>query len=98
MAKTHDLVVKLGEYTDRHGQTKAKWLNIGAVFDGQYGPFIVLEPHINLAALPRKDGGGVMVSMFDKREDAPQGSRGAPPERDPGPLKGGSDFDDDIPF
>lgn len=76
-------------YTDRNGNDKKKWLKVGEIHEGKNGEYIVLYPHINLAALPRKDGDSrLYVSMFD------------PKPREPVSQSGGSfaDMADDMPF
>jgi hypothetical protein len=69
MKKTHDLVVKKSTYTDRSGNTKSKWLNIGAMMeDDRGGIFLMLDRSVNLAALPYKDGSeSVVVSLFEPK-------------------------------
>lgn len=65
MAKTHDLAVKVGTYTDQYGKEKNKYLNIGVVLDGQHGPYILLNRTFNPAGVPcdpSKDS--IIVSMF----------------------------------
>lgn len=97
--KMYDLVVSTGEYKDGFGKTKKKWLTIGAMFEGDKGPFVVLEPHINLAGLPRGAKGSVLVSCFEP-------SGGGRKERSNNDSSKGSgssgsdfsDYDDDIPF
>lgn len=91
--KTHDLAVKTREYTDRDGNTKANWQNIGALMESDDGkPFLMLEAWVNLAAFPRREGSSaVLVSCFELREqDGTQGrSNGAkPPERRGGAAGG----------
>lgn len=70
---THDLCIKTGEYTDRNGETKARWLNIGTVFRHDDG-----GSSIKLDCLPVgvPDWAG-WVSVFKKkpREDQPTGQR-----------------------
>lgn len=68
--KTHDLAVKVREYQDREGATKAQWQNIGALMESDDGkPFLMLEAWVNLAALPRREGASsVLVSCFEPRE------------------------------
>lgn len=77
--KIRDLAVKTGEYRDSQtGQTKGRWLNIGAMFkndDG--GEFILLESWFNPAGVPRGDGkSSVLLSLF--RND--QNGQGQPPQ------------------
>lgn len=68
--KTHNLAVKVGEY-QKDGQTKNRYQTIGAVLEGQHGPYILLEKTFNPAGI--QDGKtSVMVSMFsveDKKEE-----------------------------
>ena len=41
-------------------------MKIGNITDGQYGEYINLESHINLAAFPRREGDSrVMVNAYD---------------------------------
>ncbi len=42
--KTHDLAAKVGEYTDRNGNKKARWQNVGALMQDRDGnPFIMFS-------------------------------------------------------
>jgi len=86
-----NLVVKNGSYTTRDGQEKHRYLTIGQLHSGQNGEYITIDAHINLAAIPRKDGDTrVMVSLYEPRE-AGEKPRSAP-------AKGGDFADDDIPW
>ena len=96
----YDLSVKTGEYTDRDGNTKGRYENIGKVFQGDNGFFLVLKRTFNPAGVPNpEDRDSVLVSMFEPREHGPQAQ--APQQggsqRTPEP-QGGGNFDDDIPF
>lgn len=86
-----NLVVKNGSYT-KNGEEKHRYLTIGQVHEGTNGSYITLDAHINLAALPRKDGDTrVMVSLYDPRRDDEQ------PQKRPAPTK--DDFQDsDVPW
>lgn len=90
ISKKYDIAVKIGSYVDSTGQKKNRYQNIGAVMQGDSGPFILLDPLINLAAVPREEGKDrVMCSLFEPRDEKgqrpPQQNRQNPP-------------DDDIPF
>lgn len=92
--KKYDLAVKTGSYTDSTGQTKNRYQNIGAVMQGDNGPFLLLDPLINLAAVPREAGKDrVMVSCFDPKQDGQQQAprQAAPQSRQQMPEA-------DIPF
>lgn len=68
--KTHDLVVKVGEYTTRDGETKARYENIGALMQGDKGPYVMLKRTFNPAGVsvdPGRDS--ILVSAFEPRND-----------------------------
>ncbi len=90
--RKYDLAVKTGSYTDRDGKQKNRYQNIGVIMQGDDGGhYALLDPLINLAAVPREAGKDrVMVSMFQPNNDqqqAPRQQRQAQPQPD-----------DDIPF
>lgn len=91
-----DLAVVIDTYTDRNGAEKKKWLTIGQLHSSKEGrEYITLDPHINLAAIPLKDGDSrVYVSMFEPKAkvDAPA----AAPAQSAKPAAAG--MDDDVPF
>ena len=72
------LMVKNGEYTNAQGETKGKWVQVGVILSNDKGEFVILEPSINLAGLPRSEKGGVMVSIF---EDQPRNQGQHPPQQ-----------------
>lgn len=80
--KKYDLAVKTGEYTNKDGQKKNKYQNIGAVIEGENGPYILLDKTFNPAGI--QDGkNSVLISMF-----AVNNQNQMPP----------NGFGDDIPF
>lgn len=93
ITKKYDIAVKTGSYQDRAtGQTKNRYQNIGAVMQGDNGPFILLDPMINLAAVPREEGKDrVICSLFEPRDP---GAAPAPRAAAPAPAP----MDYDIPF
>lgn len=69
MAKTHDLAVKVGEY-EKGGEKKNRYQNVGAVMEGQHGPYILLNKTFNPAGV--QDGKeSILISMFpvDNQDD-----------------------------
>ena len=70
MSKTrpiNDLAVAVGEYRcSKTGQDKKRWQTIGTEFETEDGGrFLLLDPLINLAAIPRGVGKDrIMVSKF----------------------------------
>jgi hypothetical protein len=94
--RKYDLAVKTGSYTDRDGKQKNRYQNIGVIMQGDDGGhYALLDPLINLAAVPREAGKDrVMVSMFqpnnDQQQQAPRQQRQAQPQ--------GLDDDSSVPF
>ena len=75
MAKTHNLVIKVGEY-EKNGEMKNRYQNVGALMNGQHGQYILLEKTFNPAGI--QDGkSSVLISIFPVRE-----SSGNAPEDD----------------
>lgn len=96
MSKQYDIAVKIGEYKDRAGNTKGRYLNVGAVIQGDKGPYIVIDRTFNPAGVPNPDNrSSVLLSLFEPKgeqqaSDKPQqAGKQAPAE---------ADFDDDIGF
>lgn len=96
--KTHDLAVKVGEYTNKQGETKGRYQNVGALMMGDKGPFIMLAKWFNPAGVPDSRGGeSILISVFEPRQEGQQAP--APAQR-PAAPRGASGFDDfqDPPF
>lgn len=108
MKKIYDIVAKVGEYQGKDGETKARWQTVGAVIEGDKGPFMLLEKWFNPAGVPDARGGSaVMLSLFSPKErDGSDGEYQAskkPPVNKPNqvsaPTKPGKASNDDgIPF
>jgi hypothetical protein len=94
MTVLKELTVALSKYTDKSGKEKTQWLKIGEIHESKEGKhYGVIYPHINLAALPKKDGDNrVFFNMFDPK---PYEGKGTAPSPDAAPS---ADFNDDIPF
>ena len=94
--KLYDLAVKTGEYTNRDGDTKGRYENIGSILEMQDGgKMILLKRTFNPAGVPHKDGSDqIIVSMFGPKEQGQSSGGGAPS----GGGGGGSAGDDDIQF
>ena len=89
-----NLVVKNGSYTTRDGQEKHRYLTIGQLHSSKDGnEYVTLDAHINLAAIPRKDGDTrVMVSLYEPRDQHESTPQRAPKREEP-------EFEDSsIPF
>jgi hypothetical protein len=106
--KLYDIVAKVGEYQGKDGEMKAKWQSVGAVLEGDKGPFMLLEKWFNPAGVPdAKGGSAIMLSLFSPKErDGGDGEYQAskkPPMNNPyqaaAPGKPGkADNGDGIPF
>lgn len=86
--KTHTLAVKIGTYV-KDGQQKNKYAYIGAIIDGEYGPFMLLEKTFNPAGVDC-EGSQIKVSMFACEEETKT------PNVEP--MKSFVEDDDDMPF
>ncbi len=89
--KLFDLAVKVSEYQTPSGETKARWQNIGSVFEGKDGgQFILLAKWFNPAGVPDfsgKGGDSIIVSCFEPRQDAAPQQQAAPAARQAAPAK-----------
>ncbi len=77
MKKLYDLCAKTGDYTDREGNIKATWQNVGVVMEGEQGKkFVLLERWFNPAGIANPDNrSNVLLSMFPPKEKpAPSGA------------------------
>ena len=97
--KMFDLAVKVSEYTDRSGQKKGRWQNVGAVMQGDDGrQFVMLSRWFSPAGVPDlsgKSGESVLLSMFEPRQDGQAPAAAPQPPRD---YPQGGGFGDDVPF
>lgn len=74
--KKYDLVVATREYTDRDGNKKKAYQNIGAVMEGDNGPYLMLERWFNPAGIGGNDGrSSIIVSMFDPNRERTGGGQ-----------------------
>lgn len=95
--KKYDLAVKTGSYTNRNGETKNRYENIGAVMVGDNGPYLMLKRTFNPAGVPVQDGrDSILVSCFEPRERDQQPQRSSSGQRHE--PAGGDGFSSDIPF
>ena len=88
MPKKYDVVAITGEYTDRQGNTKKRYLNCGAIFekDGKFS--------LKLEALPvGSDGWFGLYPPKSSQETAQQGVQQAKQA-----IDDGFEPDQDLPF
>lgn len=101
--KIRDLAVKTGSYTDRDGNTKGRYKNVGSLMESDDGSkFILLDTTFNPAGVPNPDNrDNVLISIFELREEGGgQRQQSAPVQRQaPQQPPSVANFDDDdIPF
>lgn len=96
--KIKDLAVKTGSYTDRDGNAKGRYLNVGSMMKSDDGSvFLLLNTTFNPAGVPNPDNrDNVLISVFDLRDQDSQQApaRQAPQRQAPAPV----DDSDEIPF
>ena len=97
--KTHDLVVTTGEYQSQ-GQTKKRYQTVGALMEGDNGPFIMLEKWFNPAGVQDASGRStLLISCFEPRQgntdNRPASGTGA---NKPAPSAASDDDWGDVPF
>ncbi len=96
------LVIKTGEYTNRDGEKKGRYVRLGSIIKKDDNEFVLIDPTVNLAGclmlqniMNRQNGKDIrdnlMVSIFDD-DDAPAKSNS-----ESAPAKDEA-FEDDIPF
>jgi len=105
----YELAVKTGSYTDREGNEKGRWENIGHIHTSQDGRwYVTLKRTFNPAGVPPREGDDrVFVSCFEPKQGrgdsaAPKAESRAAAKGKPAPTvsdygKSGG-FDDDVPF
>ncbi len=102
------LVIKTGEYTNGQGETKGEYTRLGVMMDGDNGPYLLLDPCVNLGGCLYKQNimnnrngkpirDSLLVSVFegDGQQQRPQGQQQARPDPQAPPTDG---FEDSIPF
>ena len=87
-SKKFDLVVVTGEYTTRDGNSKKTYETVGALFEGDKGPYLMIKRTFNFAALAA-DKDSVLVSCYEPRQ-------GGAPSKNSGGFN--SKSDSDFPF
>jgi hypothetical protein len=103
--KIKNLCVATSKYTNRDGQEKTNWLNIGAIIqkdDG--GKFMIMNRTFNPAGIPNPENKDTfIVSMFDvEKKDGASDSASSTADIVKDTFEGSESSphfsDDDIPF
>ena len=87
--KKYDAVATVGEYKNRDGDTKKRYVNVGAVFENDDGHL-----SLKLETIPVGPNWSGWVSFFVPKE---RGTSAPVSATESGAVRG-SDFDGDIPF
>jgi len=91
--KKYDAVATIGEYTDRNGTTKKRYVNVGTVFENDKG-----QLSLKMEVVPVGQEWSGWISFFDPKprdsQPAPQPARQAAPA----PARTHHDDTDEIPF
>lgn len=99
--KVYDMAVKVGTY-QKDGETKNRYQNIGAVLQGDNGPYMIMDRHFNPAGIPNpEDRENLIISLFQPRQNG--GGQDGGQQQSQQPQGGGGanfdqDFQDDVPF
>ncbi len=96
--KIKDLAVKTGSYTDRNGETKGRYENVGSILQMDDGSkMMLLKRSFNPAGVPFKDGSDqIIISMFDPKDK--DGGSSAPQSAPATAARPAVDYDESIPF
>ena len=88
-SKTHDLAVKVGEYT-KNGETKGRYENVGHILNNGENKLLMIKRTFNPAGVPNPDDkDSIILSVFPVREQETPKPEAAKPSEP---------FADDIPF
>ena len=69
MSKKFDLVAVTGKYTTHDGVEKSRFQNVGALIEGEKGPYIVLESWFNPAGVA-EPGRPCFLQLYEPRPKA----------------------------
>lgn len=73
--KKYDLCVRMS-YTDKNGDTKTTWENVGVMMENGNGPYLLIKPWVNFAGFPREEGRShLIVSLFEHKESEQRNGR-----------------------
>ena len=73
--KKYDLCVRIS-YTDKNGDTKTSWENVGVMMENGNGPYLLIKPWVNFAGFPRDEGRShLIVSVFEHKETEQRSNR-----------------------
>lgn len=81
MTKKYDMTVKTGTYTDRNGDTKGRYENVGEIHTGNDGGFYARVNPFRLMgvcmAVITKGDDSMLISLFEPRQQDGNGAQRA---------------------
>lgn len=100
MALLYEVFARTGEY-EQDGETRARWLKVGAVFETRAGKLA-----LKLEAVPASKDWDGWLSLFEPKEREPEATgarppaprRPEPPRRRPPAAARADELNDEIPF
>ena len=99
MAKKYDVVAVVGEYTNNHGEVKKRYQNVGAILEGNNGPYMLLDRWFNPAGLPNPDNrSNAILSLFEPNEEGFKKAKEAVNQPASGYQGSEDPMADEIPF
>lgn len=71
--KIYEVVAKTREWTDKNGEKKGNWLNVGSIWKNDEGdPWLVLNRHFNPAGMPFDPARDtISLSLFKPKPQEP---------------------------
>lgn len=67
------IVANVGSYTDKDGNEKKQWANVGTLMQNERGYYILLDSFFNPAALRTGNDRSIILSVFEEDDDKPRG-------------------------
>lgn len=94
------IVANVGSYTDKDGNEKKQWANVGTLMQNERGYYILLDSFFNPAALRTGNDRSIILSVFEEDDDKPRG--GQRKQQSPQQRSRANSYqdipDDELPF
>lgn len=67
--KMYDVAIPLGTYEDREGNEKTRWQNVGAILEGEKGPYLLLDRWFNPGGMPNPENRtSVILTLMEAKK------------------------------
>jgi hypothetical protein len=67
--KLYDVAIPLGTYADRDGNEKTRWQNVGAILEGDKGPYLLLDRWFNPGGMPNPENRtSVILTLMEPKK------------------------------